>query len=138
MCTCEYNRFACGHEHKRRYINCSTGEEMADSSSSPCGSVDFTTVFTRGPCCEADCKYLECMIKGWACCRCGKGPNEGHVCMRDTTPWRWKYAECGHRFCHGCRPWRKFERVRKMAKRRGAEGVITGGLIKGGGSARYW
>ncbi|RTE83736.1 hypothetical protein BHE90_001726 [Fusarium euwallaceae] len=151
MCTCEYRRFACGHERKRRYINCSTGEDMIDSSESTCGSINFTVVYTRGSCREVGCKYLECMVKGWACCRCDKGPNEGHVCRQDTTPWRWDYTECKHRFCHGCRPWREFEREKEMAKKKDAEGksqgrevirkglhAISGGLIKGGGSARHW
>ncbi|WZH46023.1 uncharacterized protein QYS62_007092 [Fusarium acuminatum] len=109
MCTCEWIHFACGHEEKRRYINCTTRQEINNSSECPCGSIDFTVVRSLRHCGNAGCTYLESMVKGWACCKCRKGPNAGHVCKQDVKPWRWDYHECGHEFCKECGPWREGE-----------------------------
>ncbi|KAF4992133.1 hypothetical protein FDECE_13804 [Fusarium decemcellulare] len=124
MCTCEYEHFACGHEEKRQYTSCKTGRHISDSSESPCGSVDFTLIYSRKSCQKPDCTYLECMFKGWACCQCNKGPNEGHVCKQDMRPWRWDYAECGHRFCDECKSWKEFEMERELSRRQKSHGVV--------------
>ncbi|KAM5344889.1 hypothetical protein ACJ41O_010751 [Fusarium nematophilum] len=130
MCTCEWERYACSHENKRRYINCQTGGPMADSSESPCGSVNFTVACSRRTCGRPDCNYLECMVKGWACCKCSRGPNQGHVCRQDLKPWRWDYVECGHRFCESCKTWREFEREKEMSRKKGSDGGGEGGETK--------
>ncbi|KAF7551497.1 hypothetical protein G7Z17_g4993 [Cylindrodendrum hubeiense] len=51
MCKCEFNRYVCGHESKGKYVNCKTGQPMADSRSS-CGVVDFVPVNTTGQYCK--------------------------------------------------------------------------------------
>lgn len=130
MCTCEWIHYACGHEEKARYIDCKTRKEIANSSECSCGSVDFTVIRSLRPCGEAGCAYKECMMRGWMCCRCGKGPNEGHVCKQDVKPWRWDYFECGHDFCKDCRPWRGERQNGHHGghSRRGSKEMIRKGL----------
>lgn len=110
MCTCEWIHYACGHEIKRRYIACTTLTEIRNSSECPCGSINFTVTRSPRPCGHPRCNYIECMVEGWVCCICKKGPNEGHVCKQDVKPWRWDYFECGHDFCKDCRPCKDGER----------------------------
>ena len=107
MCTCEWIGYICGHEEKRRYTACTTLSEIRNSSECPCGSINFTVIRSPRHCGKTGCLYIECMMKGWTCCKCKKGPNEGHVCKQDAKPWRWDYFECGHGYCPDCRPWRE-------------------------------
>ncbi|CAG1969436.1 hypothetical protein SNK03_011962 [Fusarium graminearum] len=118
MCTCEWVRFACGHEEKRRYISCTTLSEIKNSSECSCGSVNFTVIGSLRPCEKAECTYIECMLEGWACCKCKKGPNEGHVCKQDVKPWRWEYVGCGHGYCTNCTPWRDGERTKGVQRQK--------------------
>lgn len=131
MCKCELNRYACGHEDKRGYINCATGQPMADSRDS-CGVVHFTPGYTEGPCTTAGCNYQEVIKKGWKCCQCKKGPNREPKCDNDLKPFSWKFYECGHRRCLACDVWEDKKDKKGKGKETGGGGSGSG---SGGGGA---